>query len=120
MKDFIVPGCLAVFTIVIGWIGRIKAKAEKADIEAVFDEKIKVTMKPVSERIEKLEETTQYFTKAINSIEIYNKLAEDRAKTNNENLLETMREIKELSKNHGKEIGELTTIVAVLAEKLKK
>jgi len=120
MKEFIIPGCLAVFSLFIGWIVRIKAKADKADIETVFDEKIKGTMKPVSERIIKLEETNEYFTQAINSIELYNKLAEERSKNNNQALLTGIEELKKLSEKHSTQIGELTTIVAVIAEKQKK
>jgi hypothetical protein len=65
MKDFIVPACLAIFSLFIGWFGRIKSKADKADVQSIVDG----TMRGVKDRLYEVEEDVR---KVKNNQELHN------------------------------------------------
>jgi len=121
MKDFIVPGCLALFTIFFHWIGRIKSKADKADVKKIVKDELRETIKAV----EDLQESRQFFKDSIAEIHLYNKLAAEKSKNTRANIQDTLdrqestfEEFAKEQRDHNKEIlkkiGEIVTDQAVM------
>jgi len=121
MKDFIVPGCLAAFTIFIGWVGRIKAKSDKSDVEKIVKDELIAT----NEEIESLKKTQEFFTVAIQEITKYNELAAEKSKNTRRNIQDTLERQEKTFKDFADEqrihndklleiVGKLTTKQAVI------
>jgi len=121
MKEFIVPGCLAIFTLFIGWIGRIKAKSDKADVEKIVKDELISTNK----EIEELKKKQEFFKNAIQEITRYNELAAEKSKNTRKNIQETLdrqekdfKDFAEEQRLHNekmfKKVGEIITKQAVM------
>lgn len=121
MKDFIVPGCLAAFTIFIGWVGRIKAKSDKSDVEKIVKDELISTNK----EIEALKKKQEFFTIAIQEITKYNELAAEKSKNTRRNIQDTLDRQETTFKNFADEqrhhndrmfkiVGDIVTKQAVI------
>jgi len=120
-KEFIVPSCLATFTIVLAWVLRIKANSDKADVEKIVDNKLLETNKEIDE----LKKTQEFFKEAIQDITKYNELAAEKSKNTRRNIQDTLdrqektfKEFAEEQRIHNAKlleiVGQLTTKQAVI------
>lgn len=120
-KEFIVPSCLAAFTIILAWVLRIKANSDKADVEKIVDNKLLETGK----EIEELKKTQEFFKEAIQDITKYNELAAEKSKNTRRNIQDTLdrqertfKEFADEQRHHNdrmfKIVGEIITKQAVI------
>ena len=79
-KEIIIPVCLFIFTSLVAWVLRIKAKADKAEIKDIIAVELKVTMRPLEAKVEDVERTSGYLKAAVNSLETNNKVWEEKFK----------------------------------------
>lgn len=80
-KEIVIPICLILFSLFVGWIQRIKAKSDKAEMKELIEVEKKAFMKPVEKRIKEIEQTCHFLQNGIQRLETDKEVEKERSKS---------------------------------------
>lgn len=80
-QEIIIPVCLILFSVFVGWVQRTKAKSDKAEIKEVIEVDLKAYMIPIEKRMKEVEQTNQYLRTGVQRLETSNEVEKERSKS---------------------------------------
>lgn len=105
-KEIIIPVCLFIFTSVVGYVIRLKSKADKADVIKIIDDELKGKMNPLDEKVKDLEKICDSNKDKITSLESDNR----DIKTRFEMIMSMLESIPATNEEHYKRIEKLISM----------
>ena len=79
-KEIVIPICLILFSLFVGWVLRIKARSDKTEIKELIEAEQKAFMEPVEKRMKEIEQTCHFLQSGIQRLETDKEVEKERSK----------------------------------------